>query len=79
MTANERDLRVVVVHGCFPERSDSILSVFSWEPLRAKLSENDFLWLANYPARACAARGKAIGLSVCCCEKRPDLEFWAPG
>ena len=31
--ANERDLGVNVVHGEFPEGSDSILSVFSWEPL----------------------------------------------
>ena len=43
MTANERDSRVAVVHGCFPEGGDSILSAFSWEPLRT----NDFLWLAN--------------------------------
>ena len=32
MTANELDSRVVVVHRCFSERGDSILSVFSWEP-----------------------------------------------
>ena len=25
MTANERDSKVAVVHGCFPEGSDSIL------------------------------------------------------
>ena len=48
MTANELDSRVAVIHGCFSERSDSILSVFSWEPLRAKLqSTNEFLWLAD--------------------------------
>ena len=29
MTANELDSRVVVVHRCFSERGDSILSVFS--------------------------------------------------
>ena len=41
MTANERDLRVAVtVHGCFSEGGDSILSAFSWEPLRAKLQDN---------------------------------------
>ena len=40
MTANERDSRVAVVHGCFPEGDDSILSAFSWEPLRAKLQDN---------------------------------------
>ena len=39
MIANELDLRVVV-HGCFSEGGDSILSVFSWEPLRAKLQDN---------------------------------------
>ena len=35
----ERDLRVAVVHGCFPE-GNSILSTFSLEPLRAKLQDN---------------------------------------
>ena len=40
MTANERDSRVAVVHGCFAEGGDSILSAFSWEPLRAKLQDN---------------------------------------
>ena len=40
MTANERGSRVDVVHECFPERGDSILSVFSWEPLRTKLQDN---------------------------------------
>ena len=41
MTANERDSRVAaVVHGCFPEGGDSILSAFSWESLRAKLQDN---------------------------------------
>ena len=39
MTANERGSGVDVVHECFPERGDSILSVFSWEPLRAKLQD----------------------------------------
>ena len=33
MTVNEQDSRVVVVHRCFSERGDSILSVFSLEPL----------------------------------------------
>ena len=40
VTANERDSRVAVVHGCLPEGGDSILSAFSWEPLRAKLQDN---------------------------------------
>ena len=40
MTANERDSRVAVVHGCFQEGGDSILNAFSWEPLRAKLQDN---------------------------------------
>ena len=38
--ANERGSRVAVVHGCFPEGGDSILSAFSWEPLPAKLQNN---------------------------------------
>ena len=38
--ANEQNLGVAVVHGCFPERSDSILNAFSWEPFRAKLQDN---------------------------------------
>ena len=38
--ANERDLRVAVVHGCFPGGSDSIVSAFSWEPLPVKLQDN---------------------------------------
>ena len=37
---NERDSRVVVVNGCFPGGSDSILSAFSWKPLPAKLQDN---------------------------------------
>ena len=40
MTANERDPRVSVVHGGPSEGDDSILSAFSWEPLRAKLQDN---------------------------------------
>ena len=40
MTVNELDSRVGVVHRCFSERDDFILSVFSWEPLRAKLQDN---------------------------------------
>ena len=39
--ANERDSRVIaVVHGCFTEGGDSILSAFNWEPLPAKLQDN---------------------------------------
>ena len=38
--ANERDSRVAVVHGCFTEGGDSILSAFTWEPLPAKLQDN---------------------------------------
>ena len=33
-------LRVAVVHGCFSEGRDSILSTFSREALRAKLQDN---------------------------------------
>ena len=40
MTANERDLSVTVVHGCFSEGSDFILSALSWESFRAKLQDN---------------------------------------
>ena len=40
MTINEQDLRVAVVHRSVSERGDSILSVFSWEPLRVKLQDN---------------------------------------
>ena len=40
MIANEQDSRVAVVHGCFPEGSDFIVSAFSWEPLPAKLQDN---------------------------------------
>ena len=45
--ANERDSRVVVVHGCFPEGGNSILSAFSWEPLPAKLQYNKRVSLAR--------------------------------
>ena len=46
--ANERDSTVAVVHGCFPERGDSILRAFSWEILPASCkTTNKFLWLAN--------------------------------
>ena len=37
---NKRDSRVTVVHGCFPEGGDSIVSAFSLEPLQAKLQDN---------------------------------------
>ena len=47
MTANEQDSRIAVVHGCLLERGDSIVSTFSWESLRAKLHDKEFLWLAN--------------------------------
>ena len=40
MTVNERDSRVAVVHWCFSEGGDSMLSAFSWEPLQAKLQDN---------------------------------------
>ena len=40
MTANERDPRVAIVHGCHSEGGDSILSVFSWERFRAKLQDS---------------------------------------
>ena len=33
MTANEQDSRVAVVHGCFTEGGNSILSAFSWKSL----------------------------------------------
>ena len=36
MTANKRDSGVNIVHGCFPEKGNSIVSVFFWEPLPAK-------------------------------------------
>ena len=32
-----RDSKFAVVHGCFSEGGDSILSNFSWEALQAKL------------------------------------------
>ena len=51
MTVNELDSRVAVVHRCFSERGDSILSVFSWKPLRAKLQDK-FLWLASQLIRS---------------------------
>ena len=37
---NEQDSGVKVVRGCLTEGGDSILSVFSWEPLRTKLQNN---------------------------------------
>ena len=40
MTVNERDSRVAVIHGCFSEGGNSILSAVSWEPLQAKLQDN---------------------------------------
>ena len=40
MIANERDSRVAVVHECFSEMGNSILSVFSLEPLPARLQDN---------------------------------------
>ena len=40
MIANEQDSIVAVVHECFPEGGNSILSAFSWEPLPVKLQDN---------------------------------------
>ena len=40
VTANKQDSIVAVVHECFSEGGDSILSAFSWEHLRAKLQDN---------------------------------------
>ena len=37
---NERDSGVMVVHECFPERGESIVSAFSWESLRINLQDN---------------------------------------
>ena len=36
-TAKELDSGIEIVHECFAERGDSILSVFSGEPLQVKL------------------------------------------
>ena len=38
--ANERGSGVDDVHGCYSESDDSIVSVFSWKPLRTKLQDN---------------------------------------
>ena len=38
--ANKQGSTVAVVHGCFSERGDSILSAFSWEPFPEKLQDN---------------------------------------
>ena len=38
--ANEQDSRVAVVHECFPEGRNSIVSAFSWEPLPATMQDN---------------------------------------
>ena len=43
----ERDPRVAVVHGCHSKGGDSILSAFSWEPLRVWLQDNQILSLAS--------------------------------
>ena len=48
--ANERDSRVAVVHGCFTEGGDSILSALtSLGSLcqRSCKTTNEFLWLAD--------------------------------
>ena len=37
VTANVQYSGVDVVHGCFTEGGDSVLNVFSSEPMRAKL------------------------------------------
>ena len=45
--SSSRELRFMI-HGCFMERGDSILSVFGSELLRAKLQNKQrFSWLAN--------------------------------
>ena len=52
MRANERDSRVNVVHRCFPEGSDSILSTLylllgGFASEAARHTTKEFLWLAN--------------------------------
>ena len=48
MTANERVSRVDVVHGCFSEGGDSILtSSLGSLYQRSCKTTNEFLWLAN--------------------------------
>ena len=58
MTVNELESRVAIVHRCFSERGDSILSVFSWEPLRAKLQRvflaSQLIRSHDQPGCACA-------------------------
>ena len=39
MNAKERHFEVDIVHRCSLEGGDSILGVFSWEPLREKLQD----------------------------------------
>ena len=46
--ASERDSRVAVVHGCFPEGGDSILSAFFWDLCQRNCkTTNEFLWLTD--------------------------------
>ena len=40
VTGNERDSGVAVVHGCFSDGGDSILRVFSSEPLQGIMFTN---------------------------------------
>ena len=47
-TTKELKLGIEIVHGCFTERGDSVLSIFGSELLRAKLQNKQRVsWLAN--------------------------------
>ena len=45
--AIERDLRFAVVHGCFPEGGDSILSAFSWGAFASEAARKLTSFLAS--------------------------------
>ena len=75
MRANKRGSGVDVVHECFPERGDSILSVFSWEPLQAKLQDNynEYLWLTkSYDQPGCSRAPKWTELQMRICRCTSD-------
>ena len=54
MTVNELDSRVAVVHRCFSERGDSILSVFSLGAFASVSLASQLIRSNDQPGCACA-------------------------
>ena len=62
MNAKERGSGVDVVQGCFPGGGDSILSAFSWEPLRVNLQDYELTSFSSWLTKSHDQPGHAHAL-----------------